>query len=66
MTNLESYQHSADLLCQRYFDDEEESAIDMGELIGYAQYDGFYHSLVAYIEAKYPKVYEDYFCWEDE
>lgn len=66
MTNLESYQHSVDLLCSRYFNDPEEFSIDMGELLGWANYDGFYHSVIAYIEVKYPKVYQDYFCWEDE
>ena len=66
MTNLESYQHSADSLCKRYFDDPEEFSIDMGELLGWANYDGFYHSVVAYIEVKYPEVYQAEFVWEDD
>ena len=66
MTNLESYQHSAELLCERYFNDPEEFSIDMAELLNWANYDGFYHSVVAYIEVKYPEVYKDYFAWEDE
>ena len=66
MTNLESYQHSVDLLCSRYFKDPEEFSIDMGELLGWANYDGFYHSVVAYIEVKYPEVYQAEFVWEDD
>ena len=69
MTNLESYKHSADSICGCYFEldaDEMNGAIDLDELLGWANYDGFYHSVIAYIELKYPKVYEDYFCWEDE
>ena len=66
MGNLESYQHSADLLCKRYLDDPDEFSIDIAELLNWANYDGFYHSVVAYIEVKHPEVYKAHFAWEDE
>ena len=59
--NLASYQHSADLLCKRYFSDPDDFSIDIGELLGWANYDGLYHSVLAYIEGKYPEVYKEEF-----
>ena len=76
MTNFESYQHSVDCICACYFEldaDEMDSdiaftsgAIGLDELLGWANYDGFYHSVKGYIEVKYPEVYQAHFAWEDD
>ena len=66
MTSYESYLHSVDVLCNRYFNDPEEGAIDLEELLAYAHYDHFLHSVKAYIDLKYPKVYADFFAYLDE
>lgn len=69
MTNLESYQHTVDSICSLYFQlnaDEMDGACDLDEVLGWANYDGFYHSVKGYIEVKYPEVYKAHFCWEDE
>jgi len=68
MTNLDSYKHSADSICGCYFEldaDEMDGACDLDELLGWANYDGFYHSVKGYIEVKHPEVYKAHFCWED-
>ena len=66
MTNYESYMHSVDVLCGRYFNDTEEGAIDLDELLAYAKYDHLFNSVKGYVEVKYPDVYETHFAWEDE
>jgi len=70
MNNLESYHHSADCICKRYFDvdadGEMEGQTDLEELLAYAHLDHLLHSVKGYIEVKYPEVYADFFSYLDE
>jgi len=70
MNNLESYQHSADCICKRYFDvdayGEMEGQTDLEELLAYAHLDHLLHSVKGYIEVKHPEVYADFFSYLSE
>ena len=70
MNNFESYMHSADCICKRYFDvdayGEMEGQTDLEELLAYAHLDHLLHSVKGYIEVKHPEVYADFFSYLSE
>lgn len=69
MTSYESYLHSVDCICKRYFqlnEYGEDGSCDLEELLAYAQWDHFLHSVKAYINIKYPEVYADFFSYLDD